>query len=200
MYSKPMCLITSSTSLLSEISAAFCFQPPAEMILKVGQGLIPSRASSSQSCGRPLPIQFNSLLWVSILEDGKLVCRVRPINSIHFLDLGNQRNRGFLSTKGANQQKIQRTYSWESFRLICLKSYSDIVALHVERIMAIDVCHVFLTTSRIGSCIPILSKMERSMIHVIGVMVDLSKFVLVMGSMCHTSFPIYEQIFSTDSH
>jgi hypothetical protein len=57
--------------------------------------------------------------------------------------------------------------------------------LYAERTIANYGCHLFWTISRIGSCIPILSKMEKNMIQIILILTNI--VILVMNSMVHTS-------------
>jgi hypothetical protein len=137
---------------------------------------VPSWASGSQSHGRPSPTWSNPLGIASILEDGKLsgvigasswvvwihekfqldpliLVRIRTINLVHLLHLGNKRNGGgggSRAQKEAKRRWIWKTYSWP---LSGLKHFnrSVITVLYVERKIAIH-GYLFLTISRIGSC------------------------------------------------
>jgi hypothetical protein len=60
--------------------------------------------------------------------------------------------------------------------------------LYVERTIANYNHHLFNAISRIGSFIPILSKMEDNMIQITEIIITSTKIVIsVMGSICHTS-------------
>jgi hypothetical protein len=98
---------------------------------------------------------FDRILWVSILEDRKLLgvlgdsswfvwiheklqldplrlVRVRLINPVHLLHFGSKRNGGSCTQKEAKQRWIWKTYSWP---LPGLKFFnrSVITVLYVEK-------------------------------------------------------------------
>jgi hypothetical protein len=101
---------------------------------------------------------LDPLLWASILEDGKLlgvlggwaiwihevlqldplrnIC-IRPINLVHLLHLGNERNMGggSCAQKEAKQQRIWKPYSWP-FSGLKFFNRNVITVLCVERTIA----------------------------------------------------------------
>jgi hypothetical protein len=101
---------------------------------------------------------LDPILWVSILEDSKLIglfegwvvwiheelqldplrlVHVKPIKLVHLLHLGNKRNGGGSCTqKEAKQRNIWKTYSWPLSGLKFLNR-SVITVLYVERTIAI---------------------------------------------------------------
>jgi hypothetical protein len=108
---------------------------------------------------------LDPVLWASILEDSKLsgvlgasiwvvwihekpqldsfrFVRIRPINLVHLLHLGNKRNGGSHAQNEAKQHRIWKTYLYP---LSGLKFFnrSLITVLYVERTIAIYGCHIF---------------------------------------------------------
>jgi hypothetical protein len=104
---------------------------------------------------------FDPILWASILEDSKLLgvlgiqvwvvwinerfeldpfrlVRIRPINFVHLLHLGNKRNRVERSCayKEAKRQRVWKTYSC-AFSGLKFFNRSLITVLYVKRTIAI---------------------------------------------------------------
>jgi hypothetical protein len=115
---------------------------------------------------------LDPILWASILEDSKLsgvlggwviwiheelqldpfrLVRVRPIHLVHFLHLGNKRNGGkgrVLHTEGGKAAE-------DSKNLLKAIVWIEILQQKCDE------------SSRIGSCIPILSKIKCNIFHII---------------------------------
>jgi hypothetical protein len=85
----------------------------------------------------------------------------------------------FLPTEEGKAVEYLETYSCPLFRLIFLNK-SVIKMLYVERIIAIY--YPFKTISRIGTSIPILSKIECNTIQIISIIVTLTKIGIFIRS------------------
>jgi hypothetical protein len=88
------------------------------------------------------------IVWIheKLQLDPLRLVRIRPINLVRLLHLGNKRNGvgggGSRAQKEAKQRRIWKTYSWP---LSGLKFFNTnvITVLYVERMIAIYGCHLF---------------------------------------------------------